>query len=821
MTTQLDVLPRFDPPVPDAAQEFARLLDPAFLAEAGWDAERLVLCPPAEHPQLGRRPCVVSECGAPSSRAGQLCWPCFARHRASGLALEEFSALSHTHRRAGVGRCVVPDCPRPWKTSGDPLCNTHSNQRQYSLRIPLEEFVQHPRVASLPSFGPCLVASCLRDAMGAYGYCQAHATRFRRVRVGSGFDERRWRATEPSVTEANTVSFRGLAPLVIAELLFGLQQRVRSGARTKQDELKQVCDGLRAEQAQSVLDYTAAWPASPSQTLFEHFVKHIRRAQLSPEREVVKDVWDMFVFGHGGRLDFRGISQPWLRAAAKRWAADDIPHRRGGSVTNFVQMRIRQLERLSESLRAHRADSGANPAALGRADIEHHLHRLAFLNSQGDLSDFSRIRACRELRWVLQQMRSLGLTRPGQPLTGLPEHFALNSRDMPDELEGIEAGRDLPADVMRTLCSSLELVGAARPHARTAIELIIDTGRRPDEICELPWDCLSRDPGGKHALTYHNSKNHRQRRLPIPDATAALIAQQQTTVREKFPDTPLAKLKLLPSPRSNPYGRKAISSGALGDLHREWVDALPAIQAATTMVIDGKPVSQPVEFDKTKIFLYAYRHTYAQRHADAGVGIDVLCELMDHENMDTTRGYYQVGHERRREAVDKVALMRFDRHGNRIWRETEQILDSERLRHGLGEVAVPYGRCSEPANVQAGGGQCPIRFRCLGCEHFSSDISYLPDLEAYLADLLRNRERIASMTTADEWAKVEAMPSQQEIDRVRRLIRSVKEDLDSLTEAEHTQIREAITIVRRTRQVVLGIPGIRRPLPDLRPERSA
>jgi hypothetical protein len=77
------------------------------------------------------------------------------------------------------------------------------------------------------------------------------------------------------------------------------------------------------------------------------------------------------------------------------------------------------------------------------------------------------------------------------------------------------------------------------------------------------------------------------------------------------------------------------------------------------------------------------------------------------------------------------------------------------------------------------------------------------------------------MTTADEWAKVEAMPSQQEIDRVRRLIRSIKQDLDALTEAEHTQIREAITVVRRTRQVVLGIPGIRRPLPDLRPERSA
>jgi hypothetical protein len=84
MTAQLAVRSRFEPPVADAAQEFARLLDPDSLAEAGWDAE-LLLRPPAEHPQLGRRPCVVSECGAPSSRTGQLCVPCFARHRASGL----------------------------------------------------------------------------------------------------------------------------------------------------------------------------------------------------------------------------------------------------------------------------------------------------------------------------------------------------------------------------------------------------------------------------------------------------------------------------------------------------------------------------------------------------------------------------------------------------------------------------------------------------------------------------------------------------------------------------------------------------------------
>ena len=108
------------------------------------------------------------------------------------------------------------------------------------------------------------------------------------------------------------------------------------------------------------------------------------------------------------------------------------------------------------------------------------------------------------------------------------------------------------------------------------------------------------------------------------------------------------------------------------------------------------------------------RHTYAQRHADAGVPVDVLSQLMDHRSLDTTRQYYRVGHERRREAVDRVTAMQFDRHGNRIWRTAKALLDSEHTRRAVGEVAVPFGTCAEPTNVQAGGHACPYRFRCAG-----------------------------------------------------------------------------------------------------------
>ena len=227
-----------------------------------------------------------------------------------------------------------------------------------------------------------------------------------------------------------------------------------------------------------------------------------------------------------------------------------------------------------------------------------------------------------------------------------------------------------------------------------------------------------------------------------------------------------------------------------------------------------------IEFDKSRAVLYAYRHTYAQRHADAGVAIDVLRELMDHRKLDTTSGYYQVGQQRRRDAVEKVAAMQFDRHGDRIWRQAEELLDSEQARRAVGEVVVPFGVCTEPSNVQADGHACPYRFRCVSCDHFRTDVSYLPDLNAHLADLLRNREKLLATQDLEDWARGETLPSETEITHTRRLISKVEAGLELLTPAQRTEIEQAVTLLRRHRNVSLGMPQVRQPRADTRLERQ-
>ncbi len=175
---------------------------------------------------------------------------------------------------------------------------------------------------------------------------------------------------------------------------------------------------------------------------------------------------------------------------------------------------------------------------------------------------------------------------------------------------------------------------------RVAFELIAHTGRRPAEICHLAADCLRYDeeltPGGgqqrRPVLRYRREKPpSKWASLPINQQTADLIEAQQQPLRERFPDIAFSKLPLLPRRRCNPTGRLAMTSQTLSNRVTKWIKQIP-----TLLDEDGS------EYGREHVYLYALRHSYAQRHADAGVPIDTLQKLMDHRTTATTQGYYRV-----------------------------------------------------------------------------------------------------------------------------------------------------------------------------------
>ena len=109
-------------------------------------------------------------------------------------------------------------------------------------------------------------------------------------------------------------------------------------------------------------------------------------------------------------------------------------------------------------------------------------------------------------------------------------------------------------------------------------------------------------------------------------------------------------------------------------------------------------------------------------------------------------------------------------------------------------------------------GACPVRYRCAGCDHFRTNVAFLPDLQAHLDDLLRTRERLAAtIDGVDDWARADATPTQEEITRIRRLINRIKGDIADLDDTEQARIADAVAVVRGHRAahtVPLGMPSL-------------
>lgn len=778
-----------------------------FLTEAGWNPATQILAPPRDHPLLGLRKCAVLDCAAGvRSPHVALCKTCMDRFHQLGddADLERYCQTRSGKTNRGEQFCKVPGCPRPTHVKAG-VCSTHRSA-WVKTDLAVEEWIATAHPKALPSFGHCQVVSCIRQAANGLGLCTPHSTRWHvHHRTDPQAVLAAWVEAADPVGVDYIVILRGLPERVQLEILVSMQVRTDQQVRTFVAVLRAVVTLARRHQVSSLEDLLQVKierSRHDVSSMLRGMVTAVRRTLTSPEHEQRQDVWDLVVLGLAGTLDFTVVSQPWLREAAKHWAAEDLPLHRGRQASATARTMLNALGNLSDSLRLSRSDKGQDLSQLDRSDILSFLTRMAHRARIEGISDHTRLVHCRYVRRFLDDVRAFGLTRPGQPLAGLPVGFVLRGSDIPRDQTDEAPGRDLPAGVLRIIAEQLPLLEARSGlQERRITEVLIDTGRRPDEVCLLPWDCLDRDASGKAVLVYTDYKNNRPgRRLPIADHTAEVINAQKDMMRIRFPDTPLDKLALFPRDNTNRDGAKRFKVESFSEAHRRFIDQI----ADLLIDEDGQP------FNRAAVVPYAYRHSYAQRHADNGSPPDVLRDLMGHRSMQTTLTYYRVTENRVRVAVNRVAQHQFDGRGRRVFHGVAQLLGDEHARLRIGQVAVPFGVCTEPSNVKAAGKACPYRFTCLGCGHFRSDPSYLPELKGYLQQMLADREHVLASRDLEEWARAKAMPADEEISQLRDLIRRIEADLDELTDADRDQIQTAVATMRKVRQTVnLGMPGIR------------
>ncbi len=389
---------------------------------------------------------------------------------------------------------------------------------------------------------------------------------------------------------------------------------------------------------------------------------------------------------------------------------------------------------------------------------------------------------------VLDFGRSAGL------LDAMPASFTRHSshRILVEDANEDDTGKAIPEYVIGQLDLHLDLLGRDFSYGvlaaedvqamfHTAYVVLRDTGRRPLEVCSLPLDCLE-TLDGDHNLVWDNHKGRRnRRRLPVIGHTARAIISWRE--RRSSLDVPARSSGYLFPAITDDAGYPHLNPANLSRAIRVWVTSIPAINSDAP-ASDGCP--QP--FDRMLIYPYAFRHSYAQRHADAGVPVDVLKDLMDHKSAQTTMGYYTVSLKRKREAVKRMNLHVVDRAGQPAPFVSATAYEAR-------SVAVPFGNCTEPSNVKAGGQACPIRFQCAGCGFYRPDPSYLPAIEDHIRSLKADRET-AQAIEADEFV-IRNLTDQ--ITAFTDAADRMRQHLHQLPQVERAEIEEASKILRRHR----------------------
>lgn len=810
LTTLPDSLPyRLDH---DAWRRYLREdIDPEWRPDE-FDPQRWLFTGDPDNPRTTSTRCKVRACDTVvNSRC--LCNQCQRAWEASQQDEEEFLKTYQPslvrHRRTGQ-TCVVGSngvrCQRRRHSNRTGLCHAHTtmwNRRGKRLGMTFQQWCLQAR--ALPARDACSVLECAADAKLDVALCGIHFRDWRRTQNRLPHEQRetpeQWATNESRQLQVNQFSLALATPTVREELLYALQQRDAQGQKIDPVAMRSLVNGVAGLEAlaitagEEVLKRITKTANTAAYTRLLTRIIGLKFEQFRGIRHTGKDVWECLALDleapRAGRrpnrasIDFTPISQPWLREAAKQWVHTFRPDH------NPLKRTLHACTLASHAL-AQRPGGGRNQRELTFADMTVIFESIKnATHGEGLLYD-SRYR--RGL-WA-QFHKVIDFGRSTESLAELPGTFHRHSSHKigTTEVNEDEIGKAIPETVIAQLDNHLGLLGTDSTYGRAwspaatgmmfraAYQVLRDTGRRPSEVVSLPVACLE-SSDGEYALIYDNHKNKRmRRRLPITASTAGVIQQWQD-YRSGL-DLPASTQGWLFPSWGESSGPAHLTTNRLVRAIKAWVASIPLLHSD----LPG-PDGTPLPFDRSLIYPYAFRHSYAQRHADAGVAVEILKELMDHKDLSVTQGYYTVSLKRKQQAIKIMSRYVHDRSG------MPRPGSDSAAGYGLKSVAVPFGNCIEPSNVIAGGKQCPIRFQCAGCGFYRPDPSYLPAIEEHINALKSDRETAAAMD-ADDFV-IRNLTDQA--DAFTHVAASMREKLHSLPEDERAEVEHASTVLRKVR----------------------
>ena len=283
-----------------------------------------------------------------------------------------------------------------------------------------------------------------------------------------------------------------------------------------------------------------------------------------------------------------------------------------------------------------------------------------------------------------------------------------------------EIARFIPEFVMAQLESDEALAKIPHTTTRNLVVVIIETGLRGGDACNLPFNPVLTDSSGWPCLRFEATKVRAEQLIPLSAKAAAAIGAQQDHVRQHWP---AGSPWLFPGMAGNDDGSKPYSHPTFTQQLGAWQRVIGLRDQA------GQPVT---------VTGHQFRHTLGTRLINSGVPQHVVQKLLGHASPHMTGHYAKVHDATIREAFDRYQSQRVNITGERIGYDPgAPTASAEWVKHNLNRVrdSLPNGYCGRPAQQD-----CPHPNACLTCPDFQTTPVFL---EIHRRQAATNRRLIA------------------------------------------------------------------------------
>ena len=397
--------------------------------------------------------------------------------------------------------------------------------------------------------------------------------------------------------------------------------------------------------------------------------------QPSEQSEFDKDIWDGRKLGADIRpsdkitINFRTISQPWLRQAAKQYIKYTFATLSWG-VCGSKKNALRHFSSFLTEYYPEYLGSDINRLVI--------IEFLGYLVSK-ELRGKTRLNYLVDLNIFFTLCSQNGWADVSDKILVYKEDYPRLNKPLP---------RYIPQEILEQINQHIETL----PESVMRMVLVLqESGMRISELCRLKFDCLRQDSAGDWWLNYYQFKMKKDHTITISRELAGVIQEQQNYIRNNL-DSSFEYLfcgRSTGSKRFMPLN-KPMNPDAFTDYLKRLIITNNICTAS------GKPWN---------LTAHQFRHSVGTRMINNGVPQHIIQRYLGHDSPNMTATYAHL--------FDSTLKKEIAEYHGRTVNISGQILSAENpeletsdlqwFKRNVHAQALPNGSCARPIIK----GDCP------------------------------------------------------------------------------------------------------------------